>query len=308
MTRRYVAILLSNRTRMLLLLLMPVLLAFLVCVAFEADANFGNFILRHGGDFIRHMFPFKIASHTYSLILSFSCAAFWIGIFNSIQEISKERPIYERERFSGVGVLPYVFSKFIPLMTLCLIQTFCMVVILRFMTNTSVTPDGNLTNETYSASIVKLGMYESFGRTFTTTFLCVLSAMCLGIMISSIASNDMALVLCPVCLMPQILFANVVSELSGFTLTVSNIITAKWSCKAFMISAKEAGTYDEAYTLYNSYTGNGGSAPYEFINVYEDTQRFVGKVSDCWLAMGAICIVCVAAAITILHFRKNQTR
>lgn len=300
MSARYTEILLNDRFRILLLLVMPIILTPLVCIAFQADGNFYNLLLRLNFPFVRLMYPYGVASHTFSLVLSFSCAAFWTGIFNSIQEISKERNIYERERFTGVGAVPYVFSKFIPLLILCCIQTFCMVIILRFMTNTTATLDGNINNTVHTAGLLKLQMSGSFGESFLTTFLCVLSAMCLGLAISSIASNEMALVLCPICLMPQILFSNVVSELSGFTLTLSNIISCKWSSLAFIISAKTNGT------LYDSIKLSGGI--WELGEEYTDVNRYTGTVSEAWQALTIICVVCVLTSIVILHYRKNQRR
>ena len=302
MTCRYTELLFNDRLRLILLLLMPIVLTPLVCIAFEADGNLYNFVLKCGLPFNRSMFPFKIASHTFSLLLSFSCAAFWTGIFNSIQEISKERPIYEREKFTGVGVIPYYFSKFFPLFVLCLIQSFCMVFILQFMSNTYNTIDGNINNTANPATVLHLSMRGTFSQTFTSTFLCVLSAMCLGLTISSIASNDMALVLCPICLMPQILFSNVVSQLSGFTLTLSNIISCKWSSLAFILAEKLA---DDDWGLYTKSKESAGV--WTFSEVYAE-ERYSGTVSEAWLALVIICAVCMIVSLLFLKFRKTRTR
>ena len=91
---------------------------------------------------VRENFPFLVATDTMSLLFAFSCAAFWTGIFNSIQEVSKERAIYEREKFAGIAAFPDVLSKFALLSVLCLIQSVIMTAILTFMTSTTATVDG----------------------------------------------------------------------------------------------------------------------------------------------------------------------
>ena len=46
-----------------------------------------------------------------SRIFALSCVAIWLGIFNTIQEVCKERVILKRELMAGLGLTVYVFSK-----------------------------------------------------------------------------------------------------------------------------------------------------------------------------------------------------
>ncbi|MBR6187272.1 MAG: ATP-binding cassette domain-containing protein [Clostridia bacterium] len=320
MTVRYVEIMSNSRLRLILLLIMPVILSLLVCVAFQADGNLYNFFMRvFGASMVRANFPFLVATDTMSLMFAFSCAAFWTGIFNSIQEVSKERPIYEREKFSGVSVTPYVFSKFGPLTALCLVQSVIMTVILRIMTNTTATVDGNIDGVTAlkysmpSSGAVFPGSLMGL-ETFLTVFLCVLSAMCLGLMISTLVSNEMALVLCPICLMPQILFSGVVGTLTGITETLSNFITCRWSCLAFFVSADINRLYKSCY--YNmgaweltTFSDDGGVGLLDA--AYETSKEYVfgmNGVSSAWLVLLFMSAVCLAAAVLILRFKRSQTR
>lgn len=320
MTTRYVEIMANNRLRLILLLLMPVFLSLLVCVAFQADGNIYNLFMRlFGASMVRANFPFLVATDTMSLMFAFSCAAFWTGIFNSIQEVSKERPIYEREKFSGVSVTPYVFSKFVPLTALCLIQSLIMTTILGIMTNTTATVDGNTSGVTaLKYSMPTSGAALSGGlmglETFLTVFLCVLSAMCLGLMISTLVSNEMALVLCPICLMPQILFSGVVGTLTGITETFSNIITCRWSCLAFFVSADINSLYKScAYNMgsweLTTFSDDGGVGLLDA--AYETTKEYVlgmNGVFSAWTVLLFMSAVCVAGAALILRFKRSQTR
>ena len=320
LTCRYMEIMRNSLLRLLLLILMPIGLALLVCAAFEADGGFLNFLMRHGSLITRQSFPFLVGDDTMKLVFAFSCAAFWTGIFNSVQEISKERNIFERERFSGVGTVPYVMSKFVPLTLLCLIQSACMTAILTFLSNTAATVDGNVNNTVNAAAVVKFSMRSDglvFGsgmmwlETYLTTFLCVLSAMALGLLISSAASNEMALVLCPICLMPQILFSGIVTPLSGLTETLSKIISCKWSCVAYLVSARvndlyESCKYDQGVWVlsdYSDFVGMGAAYDTDTTYLLE-----MNGIQSGWLALILISAVCVTAAALILRFRHNKTR
>lgn len=322
MTQRYVEILANNLPRLALLLAMPVFLTFLVCIAFQADGNFYNTLMSiTGGKFamVRETFPFLVATDTMSLMFAFSCAGFWVGIFNSIQEVSKERPIYEREKFAGVGSTPYVLSKFVPLTVLCFVQAVAMCLIVNLMSSTAATVAGNVdapTSISYGMASdgIVLGAGLMWLENFITTFLCVLSAMCLGLMISTLVSNEMALVLCPVCLMPQILFAGVVSPLSGITKTISEIITCKWSCLAYFVSAR----INDLYKSVEYQTGAWERTTFSDDNgvglldaAYESTTEYVlglNGVQSAWLIMGLMCIVCVIASVLILRFKPSKGR
>ena len=319
MTRRYTEIMANSPTRLGLLLALPVILSLLVCIAFQADGNIYNMLWKIGIPFYRTVFPFYVAVDTQKLMFAFSCAVFWTGIFNSIQEISKEKPIYERERFSGVGALPYVMSKFFPLTVLCVIQSVIMTIILLFMTDTVATVDGNTSSVTALAfSMPSDGVIFTSGlmwlETLLTTFLCALSAMCLGLLISSLVSNEIALVLCPICLMPQILFSGVVGSLTGLTEVISYFVSCKWSCKAFFISTRVNDLFKTC--AYNSgtwattdyYEDNGPGLVDAAYDLIHDYALGMTNIGFSWFMLFFMSVVCIVAAVLILHFRKNNKK
>ena len=328
MTRRYTEMLVNDRSRLILLLAMPVVLALLVCFAFEADGNLSNLLTRIIRKWFKSVtnqkntFPFLCTEDTMKLMFTFSCAVFWTGIFNSIQEISKERPIYLRERFSGVGVVPYIFSKLVPLTILCLIQSAIMTAILSFMCNTTATFYGNLKESGAIAMSMRsdgliLGPGMMWLETLTTTFLCAMSAMSMGLLISTLVSNEIALVLCPICLMPQILFSGIVVDLSGMVGVISNFISCKWSCSAYLISARVNELYSKVKTVYSPAPGyeavpfgDGDIKKYAF----DASHKYIFKLAlgdgvvSGWFVLFLICVVCVVAAILVLRFKRIRTR
>lgn len=308
MTARYSEIVFNSRGRLILLGIMPIVLTCIVCAAFQADGNLLNVF---GIVINRTSLPFAVAEDTMKLLFSFSCAAFWVGIFNSVQEISKERVIYERERFAGIGPVPYVLSKFAVNGVLCAIQSAIMTTVFMLLTNTYATIDGNVD----SVTAIKLGI-NAGGIVFTnggmwfefflTVFLAVISAMALGLTISAAFSNEMALVICPVCLIPQMLFSGVACTLTGFSETVSKIITCRWSCIAFFASTDinsmfQSCKYDMgSWNITEFDNGFGVDEAYSAYNTY---LFGLDPVKSAWVALLIMTVVCTSAAVICVRLK-----
>lgn len=313
LTQRYAEILKNTWPRLLLMIAMPVLLTVLVCVAFQADGNLYNYL---NITIDRTSIPFHVSADTMKLLFAFSCAAFWIGIFNSIQEISKERNIFERERFTGVTCFPYVMSKLVNIGILCVIQSLIMMGLLSFFTHTTVTVAGNVNADTsFTIGMGTDGVVFTNGgmwfEMYITTFLMMMSAMCLGLAISSAVSNDMALVVCPVCLLPQILFSGVVSRLSGITEAISNIVTCRWANIAFFTSSGTNSLfakcdYDQGQWLTVDNTPGLDSYD-EAYNVAKTYIFGLNPVQSAWVILLIMSITYVAASILLLRLKKNKT-
>ena len=78
LTKRYFELVFNDRQRLLLLLLQPFIIALLLKVVAKKDV-------------------FKIYDSTQSIMFALACSGIWIGLFNTIQEVCKERPILKRE-------------------------------------------------------------------------------------------------------------------------------------------------------------------------------------------------------------------
>ena len=307
LTARYAEITLNSRMRLILLIAMPVVLTLLVCISFQADGNLYNAL---GIVINRTSMPFEVAEDTMKLMFSFACAVFWVGIFNSVQEVSKERAIYERERFTGVKPLPYILSKFTIIGALCIIQSVIMVVMLIFFSDTVATIDGNVDSATARALEMNDG-----GIIFTnslwlelliTTFAAMLSAMCLGLTVSSAVSNDMALVICPVCLLPQILFSGVACTLSGVTEVLSKAVTCRWACIAYFTSAAvndmlESCSYDTGTWIETEFSNGFGVD--EAYSEYKTYLFGLDPVLSSWVMFLIMAGICTAAAVVFLYLR-----
>ncbi len=312
LTHRYAEITCNSRMRLVLLALMPVVLTALVCLAFQADGDIYNTL---GIVINRTSMPFLVAEDTMKLMFAFACAAFWVGIFNSIQEVSKERRIYEREQFTGVKPVPYIMSKLTVVGMLCLIQTAIMTAMLIFFTGTTATVDGDVT----SATALPLAMNEGgivftdalWFELFVTTFMSLFSAMCLGLAVSSAVSNDMALVICPVCLLPQILFSGVACTLSGMTEVLSQVVTCRWACIAFFTSSDINSMYESCAYDTGMWTKTEFTNGFGVDEAYSASRSYLfglDPVWSAWLALLIMSAVCVIAAVVFLYFRGLKIR
>lgn len=199
---RYAKLIVNDRQRLLILLAQAPLLALLIAIV-AGDTTFQEY------------------ENTKSVLFALSCAAFWIGILDAIQEICKERVILKREYSSGLSLGAYVLSKALVLSLLCALQTVLLVVTFLLVVGA---PNTDLCN-------------PSFAMGFTA-FLTAESAMSLGLLVSALFKNsDRAMALAPILLMPQILFSGLVFKLSGVTEKISYFVNCRWSMEAFGTTA-----------------------------------------------------------------------
>lgn len=155
------------------------------------------------------------------VIFTIASSAVWIGLLNSIQEITKESTIYKRERTVNLKLVPYIFSKMLILGFIGLLQSVIFVVIFSFIIDL---PDVEL-----------IGFLPL--EIVTTFFLSVLASTAFGLVISSLVSNsDRAMGLAPILLVPQLIFNGLVFKLEDFTEWLSNVAISKWTARALSIS------------------------------------------------------------------------
>lgn len=112
LAKRYVAVIAADRAYLAFLLALPVLLAVVGLVAGNSDG------LGPGPDDVG-----GLNIEARSLLLIIILGAAFMGSAVSIQELVKERPIYERERNTGLSPSAYVASKILVLGLLVTGQT-----------------------------------------------------------------------------------------------------------------------------------------------------------------------------------------
>ena len=199
LSSRYFALIRNDKQRLLILFLQPILIALLLTIVASDDM-------------------YKIFNDTQSNLFALSCAAIWIGLFNSIQEICKERAILKREYMGGLKLIWYTLSKFTVQTVICGIQAILMVCVFTLRiggpTETFIFP--------YPVMDIIL-----------TIWLTIEAAMALGFVISALVKNaSLAMIIAPIVLIVQLLFSGILFELSGISEKIAYITISKWSMES----------------------------------------------------------------------------
>ncbi|WP_307342490.1 FHA domain-containing protein [Metabacillus malikii] len=202
LSARYLKLSLVDKQRFFFLMIQAPIIAILMGLVAETDS-------------------FEYFETSKQVIFTVAASAVWIGLLNSIQEITKEKTIYKRERTVNLKLGPYISSKIVILGLMGLIQS---VIFVAIFTAIIELPTENL-----------LGYVPI--EIFMTFFLSVLASTAMGLVVSCLVANsDRAMGLAPILLVPQLIFNGLVFELEGVTDWLSNLAIAKWTARAFSIS------------------------------------------------------------------------
>lgn len=206
LSMRYGATMLADKARVVGLALGAPLMAAMV-LAFTIELN----IFAEGD-------PEQIHD-IHVALFTLSCIACFFGLFSSIQEISKERHIYDREQLANLNIVSYVCSKVFLLSLISLVQAFIV--------------------------IYGLGLWAGFpdeGASFLppslelviTIFLTLLAAVNLGLMISAAVKydQDRTLNILAILVIIQIVFSGAQFELSGIWQILTGLTLTRWSIEA----------------------------------------------------------------------------
>lgn len=160
---------------------------------------------------------------TFSGTFALVSACIWIGIFNSIQSICKERAIIKREHRTGLHISSYVISHMIYQALLCLVEALIILIISALFLN-------------YPTNNALLGnIYVEY---FITYFLLTYGADVLGLAISSIVKTPAtAMTVMPFILIIQLIFSGMLFTLSGPFGRIADLTLSKWGINATCISA-----------------------------------------------------------------------
>jgi len=171
LTDRYFRIKIKDKVNTAILLLQAPIIAILLVFLFSSGA---------GNTFHEE--------HPSILLFILVLSSMWFGIINSVKEIVSERAIYRRERLIGLKLISYIFSKYIVLAFLSLIQVFMLIGILELFT-----PPKFLEVEIIDLIVL--------------VYITALVGLSIGLLVSAIAKSiSQALSLVPIILLPMIIF------------------------------------------------------------------------------------------------------
>jgi ABC-type multidrug transport system ATPase subunit len=248
--RRYLDLIVSDQKNLLILLLQAPLIAIVIGLVFDTKG-----------------LPAQRAAAESQIFFILVLSAIWFGTLNSARELVKELPIYLRERSVNLGIMPYLISKLLPLAVLCLIQCTLLMGIVSLL----VALPGN-----YIWRVAAL-------------FTAGMAATCMGLAVSAfVDSNDKAVAMAPILLIPQVVLSNAVVRLGDVGL---------WVAKSSMVSF---WALDAMKTTLSS----------ESRSARDMTGQLIVPVSDTYgsdLAMVTV-LGCVFLAIAVLGLKLKDQR
>ena len=160
------------------------------------------------------------------------CACIWVGLFNSIQSICRERAIIKREHRTGLRLPSYVMAHVLYELALCAIEA-AIVLTIVFLRNADHLPDSGIIGPRV------VDMYISF-------LLIIFASDLIAMLVSCIVKNENeAMTVMPFVLIVQLVMSGAVFELSGVTELISKFTISRWgldaigsiACTTFAVSS-----------------------------------------------------------------------
>ena len=149
------------------------------------------------------------ADHSMRLMFLLAISCVWFGCNNAAKEIVKERSIYTRERDVNLLVPPYYASKLVLLGTVSCMQATLLFIAVRLFCH----------------------LPGSFIGEWSILLALSTAGAAMGLLISAVSkTEDMAVTLVPLVLIPQIVLAGLIAPLDGFTKLLGQAaVTSYWA-------------------------------------------------------------------------------
>ena len=149
------------------------------------------------------------------LFFILALVSIWFGTSLAARELVRERPIFERERMVNLRLLPYVASKLLVLSLIVLVQT-----LLLF---------GTAKLLHYFGLMYVPGVFFGLPH-FLVMALTAMVGLTVGLFVSALVrTSEVATSLVPLILIPQILFAGLVTVPMGISRAIGAAMPATWS-------------------------------------------------------------------------------
>lgn len=215
---------------------------------------------------------FEYFEGTKSGMFSLICVCIWIGIFNSIQLVCREKnDIVKDELDKSLHATSYMAAHFIYQFFLCLIQA--LIVFIIFMI--------------YMAGKGDIGSPIAY---LVTMFLIMYASDTMAFVISTAVPNPIvAMTVMPLLLLIQLVMAGVLFELGDFANAIANLTISKWGMIAFgtIGSLCSIGTQvEETFCKNDQMEMAIKQSKFDDWISSDDIDKYGGDMSDvfiCWL-------------------------
>ncbi len=199
LARRYLEIIYKDKFLLFMILFQGFIIALVTVLAIENDG-------------MQNYDKAKI------ILFASSCTAMWTGLFNSIQEIVKERQITKKEYMKKISITSYIISKLIVLINICLIQSIIFITTLYLG---FTFPKEGLITTSYIDNIVHF-------------FIISLTSSCIGLFFSSILKKrELTLIIATLYMMIQLIASGVLLKLNGLANKITHLILGRYAQEGF---------------------------------------------------------------------------
>jgi ABC-type multidrug transport system ATPase subunit/pSer/pThr/pTyr-binding forkhead associated (FHA) protein len=181
-------------------------------------------------DLLKSMVPTQDHSAAMNFVVV-SCV--WFGTSNSAREIVTERAIYMRERMVNLSLVNYVFSKYVMLSLVCIVQCTMLLAIVFF-------------------SLGFHGGGKAFGLELVTMIAVAMNATALGLLLSTVvASAEAAMALTPIALIPQVVLGGLLVPMTTNPMLkpLMLIMPARWGFQGSIAHERAALEMDPAWLI-----------------------------------------------------------
>ncbi|HTM43738.1 MAG TPA: FHA domain-containing protein, partial [Polyangiaceae bacterium] len=158
-------------------------------------------------------------------------SAVWFGTSNAAREIVAERAIYLRERMVNLGLVNYVFSKFLLLSLFTIIQCTVLLAIDFFALGFN-------------------GGFTAFALSLATLCVTGMNSVALGLLLSTVVtSGEAAMALTPIALIPQVVMGGLMVPMTTNPMLKwpMYLMPARWGFQGMVAQEKLAIANDPAW-------------------------------------------------------------
>lgn len=270
LTARYTRLLMNDRKNLLLMFLQAPVLS----LALKAVTRSGLY---------------QLFWDTQEMLFALTCVGIWMGLFNSLREICKERDIIRREYINGISIGCSLGSKLAVMVVVCMIQSVSLGLCYSALTS-------------YPEKYILLPpLVEMCISLFLTTY----ASTCMGLLISAIFRNqEKVMSSAPYILIPQLLFSGVLYELNGALRKVARLIISYWGVNALSVSAHLTTLGVKEETILSGPYKGLSFAP--AIPKKEYLSYTISGLMENWAALVLGCIIMIV--LCYLAVRKNVTQ
>ena len=185
---------------------------------------------QNSADLLNRMQPTE--DHTAAMFFVV-VSAVWFGTSNSAREIVTERAIYMRERMVNLGLFNYVFSKFIILSMICVLQCTILLGIVFF-------------------GLGFHGGIGAFALELAVMIMVAINATALGLLLSTgVDSAEAAMSLTPIALIPQVVLGGLMVPMTTNPMLkpLMYIMPARWGFEGSITHERLAIATDPAWLI-----------------------------------------------------------